>query len=138
VELGRPEPAKLRPVKASLFRLSGQKQKANAAVPAPQSNVGTGIAPLPEVTEQHTSTFPIRKYPRWQSTIEAAVNEPDPTKLLPRVHEAEMAVFNRLQELASNPQDASYQAERQAITDALKTLWVLKRDKLGFPDWERR
>jgi len=39
---------------------------------------------------------------------------------------------------AHNAEDASQKAERQAITDACKTLWVLKRDKLGFSDWERK
>jgi hypothetical protein len=28
-------------------------------------------------------------------------------------------------------------AERQVVEDALHALRVLKRDELGFPDWER-
>jgi len=33
---------------------------------------------------------------------------------------------------------ASHNAERQAIEDALASLRVLKRDNLGFPDWEKK
>jgi hypothetical protein len=29
-------------------------------------------------------------------------------------------------------------AERQAIENALRNLRVLKRDALGFPDWEKK
>lgn len=73
----------------------------------------------------------------WQDTIEAAaVNESDPKKRQERVYEAEAAIFSRLQELAQNGEDAQRQEERQAINDACKTLWILKRDALGFPDWE--
>lgn len=72
----------------------------------------------------------------WQDTIEAAVNESNPKKQQERVYEAEAAIFGRLQELAQNGEDAQRQEERQAINDACKTLWILKRDALGFPDWE--
>jgi hypothetical protein len=76
--------------------------------------------------------------PSWQLAIEASLNEPDPEKLLERVHAVETAIFDRLQELAQNAEDTSSEAERQAITDALKTLLVLKRDNLGFPNWEMK
>ena len=76
------------------------------------------------------------KYPSWQSTIEAASGETNPKKLLERVHAAEVAIFNRLLELAQQSERAQ-QAERQAIAEACKTLRELKRDRLGFPDWER-
>ena len=58
--------------------------------------------------------------------------------LLQRVHTAEVAIFNRLRELAQHPEHASSQAERLAIADACKVLLDLKRDKLGYPDWEVR
>jgi hypothetical protein len=48
---------------------------------------------------------------------------------------AETAIFNRLQAIPRNPDT---DAERQAIEDAVASLRVLKRDKLGFPDWEKR
>ena len=72
----------------------------------------------------------------WQHKIEAAVNESDPNKRPERVYDAEAAIFSRLQELAQNWEGAQHQEERQAIADACKTLWILKRDALGFPDWE--
>lgn len=78
------------------------------------------------------------KYPRWQGSIEAALSETDPKNLLERVHTAEVAIFNRLLELGQHPEHASSQVERQAIADACKTLRDLKRDKLGFPDWETK
>jgi hypothetical protein len=87
------------------------------------------------MTKQSSLLFTIH-FPSWQRALEVAHNEPDPKKLLERVHAAETAIFNRLQELAQNADDASQQAERLAIIDACKTLRVLKRDKLGFPDWE--
>jgi hypothetical protein len=89
------------------------------------------------MTKQSSLPFTIH-FPSWQRAIEVALNEPDPKKLLERVYAAETAIFNRLQELAQNAEGgASDQAARQAITEACKTLWVLKRDKLGFPDWEK-
>jgi hypothetical protein len=62
-------------------------------------------------------------YPDWQHEFLAALLELDGNKLLERVQAAETAIFNRLQ--------------RQAIDDALASLRVLKREKLGFPDWEK-
>jgi hypothetical protein len=89
------------------------------------------------MTKQSSLPFTIH-FPSWQRALEVALNEPDPKKLLERVHAAETAIFNRLQELAQNADDASQQAERLAIIDTCKTLLVLKRDKLGFPDWEAK
>ncbi len=74
-------------------------------------------------------------YPDWQNEYLAALVELDGEKLLERVKAAETAIFNRLQALS---QSADSQAERQAIDDALASLRVLKRDNLGFPDWEKK
>lgn len=76
------------------------------------------------------------QYPAWQSAYEASLSELDPKKLLKRVHSAEAAIFNRLQELAQSPESANHKAEQQAIADALATLRLLKRNKLNFPDWK--
>lgn len=75
-------------------------------------------------------------YPAWQSAYETCLSELEPKKLLERVHEAEAAIFNRLQQLAQSPESSDQKAERQAIADALATLRILKRDKLNFPDWK--
>jgi hypothetical protein len=93
------------------------------------------------------------RFPAWQRAINAALNEADPQKLLEHIHSAETAIYNRLQELADNPNkypkdpgkgpspgkeahiEPYDERERQAIAQALETLRCLKRDKLGFPDW---
>ena len=75
-------------------------------------------------------------FPAWQPELQAAVNEPETEKLLERVHAAETAIFNRLQELAKASVPASsLKVEREALSNAMKTLLSLKRDRLGFPDW---
>ena len=78
------------------------------------------------------------RFPSWQRTVEAALHESDSQKLLDRVHAAEAAIFTRLEELGLNANDASHEAECQAITDSCKALYVLKRDKLGFPDGDKK
>ena len=74
-------------------------------------------------------------YPEWQGEYRAALLELDPKRLFERVTAAETAIFNRLQAM-SHTSDGH--AERQAIEDALASLRVLKRDNLGFPDWEKK
>ena len=86
------------------------------------------------MTDQN-STFPQILYPEWQPAYRAALLEFDPKQLMGRVTVAETAIFNRLQAL-SNSTDSK--AERHAIQDALAGLRVLKREKLGFPDWEKK
>jgi hypothetical protein len=83
------------------------------------------------------ATFPSRiSFPSWQSQVQAATDETDTAKLLSRVHAAESAIFNRLQELAKLPQSGRVHiAEREFLAEALETLRRLKRDRLGFPDW---
>ncbi|MDQ6652392.1 MAG: hypothetical protein M3Y84_06580 [Acidobacteriota bacterium] len=73
-------------------------------------------------------------YPAWQREYQAARSERDPDKLLPRVMAAETAIFKRQQALA---QKTGHEAERQAIEDALEGLRIVKKDVLGFPDWEK-
>lgn len=77
-------------------------------------------------------------YPAWQTEYQATVLELDQRKLLERIHIVEAAIFNRLQELAQSPDSEDHKAETQAIADALNGLRVLKREKLGFPDWEKK
>jgi len=77
---------------------------------------------------------PELSYPEWQREYQAALLELDHAKLGERVEAAETAIYKRLQAM-SHGSDA--QAERQAIEDALANLRTLKRDRLGFPDWEK-
>lgn len=83
------------------------------------------------------TSLPTISYP-WQTEYQAAVLEDDRTKLLKRIHLAEGAIFNRLQQLAQNNAADNHEPERQAITEAVGALGVLKRDKLGFPDWQKK
>jgi len=74
-------------------------------------------------------------YPEWQPEYQAALLEFDPKQVIERVKEAETAIFNRLQSLLGSDNS---QAERLAIEDALVGLRVIKRENLGFPDWEKK
>jgi hypothetical protein len=81
------------------------------------------------------SLSPETLYPQWQNEYAAALVELDREKLPQRVAAAEAAIFNRLQAIS---QSTDHQAERQSIEDALAGLRVLKRENLGFPDWEKK
>ena len=83
-----------------------------------------------------SSPSPKMLYPEWQTEYLAALVELDPKTLFERVTVAETAIFNRLQAISHNSD--SHAAERQAIEDALAGLRALKRDNLGFPDWEKK
>jgi hypothetical protein len=74
-------------------------------------------------------------YPQWQNEYAAALLETDPQKFSERVEAAETAIYKRLQELSQN---SDHHNERHVIEDALQSLKVLKRNELGFPDWEKK
>jgi hypothetical protein len=99
------------------------------------ADIGTPPAFAEEVTDENTSTSHTIKYPHWQREFEAALREGDPQNLRQRVDAAEAALFLRLQALEGS---AAGQEERQAISDAVATLRVIQRDKLGYPEWNRR
>ena len=88
-----------------------------------------------EIVGADIDTTPKIPYPDWQGEYQAALLELYREKLAYRVTSAETAIFRRLQVIAQN---TGHDAERQAIEDALATLRVLKRDSLGFPDWEKK
>jgi len=79
--------------------------------------------------------YPEILYPAWQHEYKSAVVEVDRKKLKERVEAAETAIYKRLQQLSQSSDDL---AEKQVIEDALHGLRVLKRDELGFPDWEKK
>jgi len=85
--------------------------------------------------EGEESPSPRMLYPEWRNEYRAALLELDREKLAERVMAAETAIFKRLQAIS---QSSDNLAERQAIEDALASLRVLKRDSLGFPDWEKK
>ncbi len=67
-------------------------------------------------------------YPEWQKPWQAALVELDRAKLQERIAAAEAAIGSRLKATSAAPISP---AEGQAITDALATLGVLKRECLG-------
>jgi hypothetical protein len=87
------------------------------------------------IMEDKDSTSSPILYPEWQHEYYAALVETASRKLLERVTAAETAIFKRLQTISASTDN---QAERQAIEDALAGLRILKRENLGFPDWEVR
>ncbi len=87
------------------------------------------------MADAKNSASPEILYPEWQPEHLAALLELDSEKLRERVAAAETAIFNRLQAIS---QGSNHTAERQALEDAFASLRVLKRDNLGFPDWEKK
>ena len=87
------------------------------------------------MTEQDTSTSQPIKYPHWQSEFESALREGDPQSVRQRVDVAEAALFLRSQALVGSAQG---QAERQAISDAIRTLRAIQREKLGYPGLDKK
>jgi hypothetical protein len=75
------------------------------------------------------------RFSYWQSEFEAAVIETDSEKLHRHIEAAEGAIFVRLQELVEN---SDGHAERQAISDAIRTLRVLRTEKPHYPDWNKK
>ena len=86
------------------------------------------------MTDEDTSTSQNIKYPHWQREFEAALREGDPESLRQRVDAAEAALFLRSQALVGSTQG---HAERQAISDAIRTLRAIQKEKLGYPDWNK-
>jgi len=86
------------------------------------------------MTDQVTPSPQALKYPMWQREFEAALREDDPQTLWQRVHAAEAAIFARTQALEGS---AEQLAERQAISQAIRTLRAIQRDKLGYPSWNK-
>jgi len=86
--------------------------------------------------ENNADNFPEKhlQYPRWQEPLHLALLEFDKDKLKELVANAEAAIFARLQELSQTENNT---AERQAVRDGLASLRVLKRDVLGYPDWDK-
>ena len=73
------------------------------------------------------------KYPQWQASLQEAILEFDREKLAGKLQNAETLILDRLKQLH---QGSDGQSEREAITDALATLRVLKQEKLDYPDWK--
>ncbi|HWF39527.1 MAG TPA: hypothetical protein VG322_13465 [Candidatus Acidoferrales bacterium] len=70
------------------------------------------------------------RYPNWQSLCVDALAELNVEKLPHLIAAAEIAIAERLKELGTSTDDVD---ERLAVSDAMKTLRGLKREKLKLP-----
>ncbi len=73
------------------------------------------------------------KYPVWQSPLRELIHELDREKLHEKINKMETLFIERLQQL---PREGDGRREEEAIKDALSTLRIIQRDRLGFPDWK--
>lgn len=73
------------------------------------------------------------KYQEWQTALEEMRAEADPDKLSEKLQKVESLIQERLQDLYRKGDGTE---EHKALKEALFTLRVIKRDKLGFPDWQ--
>jgi hypothetical protein len=71
-------------------------------------------------------------FPNWQLHYLDAVAPGSAETLSARVADAEKAILSRLERLVRMPERCM---EEDAIKEALDALYVIKRDKLDFPDW---
>lgn len=69
----------------------------------------------------------------WQSRLWELEQETDPDKLFEKVQNVEILILERLTAVF---QRSDGSGERETLAEALHTLRVIKRDKLGFPDWQ--
>ena len=69
----------------------------------------------------------------WQAVLVELKQESDPEKLSAKLQEVEGLILDRLQELYRKDDGSE---EHEALKEALSTLRIVKRDKLGFPDWQ--
>jgi hypothetical protein len=72
------------------------------------------------------------KFPAWQILFHQVLAESDTGKLAEKIQELDAIMFKRLQQFRQDPQGRD---ERDALNAALSILRSIKRDKLGFPDW---
>jgi hypothetical protein len=68
------------------------------------------------------------KYPRWQLPLEAAILEFDPMRLREKLHKAELAISDRLEEVAT---ESNSQDEQRALANAVSTVRILV-NRLAF------
>lgn len=69
----------------------------------------------------------------WQPKFQAALLEVDREKLPLLVAAAEAAIYLRLQSLVDSPDG---RVERNALTNAIRQLRVIQKEKMDYPDWQ--
>jgi hypothetical protein len=83
------------------------------------------------LTKRNTKPSQKMKFLEWQREFEAALTEGDPQTLRQRVDAAEAAIFLRSQISVGR-------VERQAMDAATQKLRAIQKNKLGYPDWNKR
>jgi hypothetical protein len=73
------------------------------------------------------------KYQEWQAALREMRMETDPEKLSGKLQRVESLIQGRLQDLYRKSDGSK---AREELKEALFTLRIIKRDKLGFPDWQ--
>lgn len=74
------------------------------------------------------------KFPQWQIPVQEAILEFNRERLREKIQNVETLIYERLQQLQGKDNGAI--DEHQSIHDALEILRVMKRDRLGYPDWK--
>ncbi len=74
----------------------------------------------------------VLKFPEWQEPLKEVILEFDPEKLLEKIPQVEMIIFERLQLLRKEIDGHDSETEEEAINDALRVLRILRREKLGL------
>lgn len=69
----------------------------------------------------------------WQAVLRDLKQESDPEKVSERLQQVEALILERLRDLHRKDDGSK---ENEALKEALFTLRMIKRDKLGFPDWQ--
>jgi hypothetical protein len=82
---------------------------------------------LAEILEQPMSDSPYRW---WQIPLQDTISEPDLQKPAEKVAIAETAIFQRMQELITSPDD---DRESAAIREACKELLKIQTQRLKWP-----
>jgi hypothetical protein len=73
------------------------------------------------------------KFPEWQAPLQELLLEFDRERLVEKVAKVEALIFERLQRPGKTDDD---RAERESMKQAVFILRMVKRDRLGFPDWK--
>jgi hypothetical protein len=73
------------------------------------------------------------QFPEWQRPLQDVILEFDRERMLKKIQDVEGLIFDRLRQI---PVTNDGRVEHDALNDALSVLRILKRERLGFPDWQ--
>jgi hypothetical protein len=73
------------------------------------------------------------QFPEWQRPLQDVILEFDRERMLKKIQDVEALIFDRLRQISVTNDG---RVEHDALNDALSVLLILKRERLGFPDWQ--